>query len=50
MQPLLDLFDEMRAAVGKEKREVTLYVPDPVLVAEVTARLDGRMKAIVADP
>ena len=49
MQPLLDLFEEMRAAVGKEKREVALQVPDPALVAEVTARLDGRMKAIVAE-
>ena len=48
MQPLLDLFDEMRAAVGKEKREVAVFVPDPVLAAEVTTRLDGRMKEIVA--
>ena len=38
----------MAQSVGKEKREVEVAIPDPELVADVTARLDGRMKAIVA--
>jgi len=49
MMPLLDLQEEMRAALGKEKREVELLQPDPELEERVRARLDDRIAAIVAE-
>lgn len=49
VMPLLDLQEEMRAALGKEKREVELLQPDPELEERVRARLDDRIAAIVAE-
>jgi polyribonucleotide nucleotidyltransferase len=47
LQPLIDLQLEMRAAIGKEKREVELSRLDPDLEAAVRARVGDRIRQIV---
>jgi polyribonucleotide nucleotidyltransferase len=47
LQPLIDLQLEMKAAVGKEKREVTLMEGDAVLAEAVRARLGDRITDII---
>jgi polyribonucleotide nucleotidyltransferase len=47
LQPLIDLQLEMRAAVGKEKREVTLIQEDAALADAVRARLGDRITDII---
>jgi polyribonucleotide nucleotidyltransferase len=48
MQPIIDLQLEMREAVGKEKREVTLASSDETLDASVRQRVGDQLKTIVA--
>ncbi|MFO7536991.1 MAG: polyribonucleotide nucleotidyltransferase, partial [Chloroflexota bacterium] len=48
IQPLIDLQEEMRAAVGKEKREVAMASLDSELVTAVKNRLNNRVQEIVA--
>ena len=47
MQPLIDLQEEMRAAVGKEKREVTIMEADSELEDRVRAHLGDRVRQII---
>ena len=49
LQPLLDLQEEMRATLGKEKREVELIGPDPELEERVRTRVGDRIAEIVAE-
>ncbi len=49
LQPLIDVQEEMRATVGKEKREVVLAEIDPELTTAVKGRLGDRLNAIVAE-
>lgn len=49
IQPLIDLQEEMRAAVGKEKREVELAGIDSDLAETVKARINGRVATTVAE-
>ncbi len=49
MQPIIALQEEMRAAVGKEKSAVITKSEDAELAAAVTAKLNGRVEAIVAE-
>lgn len=49
IQPLIDMQEEMRAIVGKEKREVELSKIDEDLVNEVKNRINGRIVSIVAE-
>lgn len=49
LQPLIDVQEAMRAAVGKAKREITYEVNDPSLTEEVKARLGSRLNDIVAE-
>jgi polyribonucleotide nucleotidyltransferase len=48
LQPLIALQEEMRAAIGKEKYPVEIAQQDPVLVEAVKARLENRIREIVA--
>lgn len=48
MQPFITMQNEMRAAVGKEKREVEYQSIDAELRGEVKARLDDRVYEVVA--
>lgn len=48
MQPFITLQEEMRAAVGKPKAEITFQEHDPALVERVKARLGDRLKGIIA--
>ena len=48
LQPIIALLDEMRAAVGKEKREATFSVSDPVLVESTKGRIAGRIADVIA--
>lgn len=48
MQPLIDVQEEMRAAIGKEKTAVTLASVDSELETAVKARLAGRIQQIIA--
>lgn len=47
LQPLIDLQLEMREAVGKEKREITLVEGDAALAEAVRARLGDRIVDII---
>ena len=47
LQPLIDLQEEMRAAVGKEKAELEYAVRDEELVARVRERLGNRIVDIL---
>jgi polyribonucleotide nucleotidyltransferase len=49
IQPLIDVQEEMRAAVGKEKREVTIASLDEGIVTAVKNRLGNRVKEVVAN-
>ncbi len=49
MQPLIDVQEEMRAAVGKEKAVVELAKSDPELAAAVKTRIGSRLTEIVAE-
>lgn len=44
---LCEFQQQIIAAVGKEKREIELFVSDPELEAEVTAASEGKMKAAI---
>jgi polyribonucleotide nucleotidyltransferase len=48
MQPFIDLVNEMREAVGKEKDEVVLKSVDEVLETAVKAKIGNRIQEIVA--
>lgn len=48
MQAFIQLQEEMRAAVGKEKSEVEIKTVDAELESQVKARLGNRVKEIVA--
>ena len=48
IQPIITLQEEMRAAIGKEKREIVIDQTDPELVAAVQARIGGRIAGLVA--
>jgi polyribonucleotide nucleotidyltransferase len=48
IQSIITLQEEMREAVGKPKREVTIDKTDPELVAAVQARLGDRIPQLVA--
>ncbi len=47
-QPLIDLQEKLRAAVGKPKREFTPPTTDPVLEARVTEFAKGKIEAAMA--
>lgn len=49
LQPLIDLQIEMRAAVGKEKRDVEFASTNPELEANVLDKIGGRIKQIVTN-
>jgi polyribonucleotide nucleotidyltransferase len=49
MQPLIDLQEEMRAALGKEKTEVPLAESDESVVEAVMARVGSRIRDIVVE-
>ncbi len=49
IQPIITLQEEMREAVGKPKREITVEKSDPELEAAVRARLGDRIPQLVAD-
>ncbi len=49
MQPLIELMDQMRAEVGKEKREPTVVSTDSELSQEVRARIGTQIAEIVAE-
>ncbi|HEX6385878.1 MAG TPA: polyribonucleotide nucleotidyltransferase, partial [Anaerolineae bacterium] len=48
IQPIIDLQDEMRTAIGKEKNTIETPETDPTLVEAVKARLGNRIREIVA--
>ena len=48
MQPLIDIQEEMRAAIGKEKAQPTLASIDSEIETAVKARLGSRIKDIIA--
>lgn len=48
IQPIIALQEELRKAVGKEKREVTLAQPEPELEEAVKARIGDRITQLVA--
>ncbi len=48
LQPIITLLDEMRAAVGKEKREPTIVVSDPILAENTKSRIAGRIADTIA--
>ncbi|MCS7038806.1 MAG: polyribonucleotide nucleotidyltransferase [Anaerolineae bacterium] len=48
LQPLIALQHEMRAAVGKPKREFTIHVPAPEVVETVTNRVQEPIHRIIA--
>ncbi|MGD2050085.1 MAG: polyribonucleotide nucleotidyltransferase, partial [Chloroflexota bacterium] len=47
LQPLIDLQHEMRAAVGKEKREISISSIDPEINRQVRERVGDRIRQIV---
>jgi polyribonucleotide nucleotidyltransferase len=50
IQPLIDLQIQMRAEVGKAKREVTFSLPDKELQEKVYAIVNGQMHALLDKP
>jgi len=48
LQPIITLLDEMRAAVGKEKREPTIVVSDAALTELTKGRIGGRIAEVIA--
>ncbi len=49
IQPLIDVQEEMRAAIGKEKRDVAMATLDEGIVTAVKNRLGSRVKELVAN-
>ena len=50
IQPLIDLQLQMRAEIGKTKREVTISLPDQTLQEKVFARVSAPMSALLDQP
>jgi polyribonucleotide nucleotidyltransferase len=50
IQPLIDLQLQMRAEIGKPKREVTFSLPDRALQEKVFARVSSPMSALLDKP
>ena len=50
IQPLIDLQLQMRAEIGKTKREVTIALPDQTLQEKVFARVSAPMNALLDQP
>lgn len=48
LQPIITLLDEMRAAVGKEKREPTVSAVDTLIVDATKGRIGGRIADVIA--
>ena len=48
LQPIITLLEEMRAAVGKEKREPTVSAIDETIVSATKGRIDGRIADVIA--
>ncbi len=48
LQPIITLLDEMRAAVGKEKREPTVAEIDSDIVSAAKGRIGGRIADVIA--
>ena len=48
LQPIITLLDEMRTAVGKEKREPTISAVDTMLVDATKGRIGGRIADVIA--
>ncbi len=48
LQPIITLLEEMRAAVGKEKREPTIVASDPTLAEATKGRIGGRIAEVIA--
>jgi polyribonucleotide nucleotidyltransferase len=48
LQPIIDLLEEMRAAVGKPKREVAVFEVPGEIEQAVTARIGSRIDDIIA--
>ncbi len=48
LQPIIALLEEMRAAVGKEKREPTIVVSDAALAEATKGRIGGRIAEVIA--
>lgn len=49
IQPLIDLQEEMRAALGKEKRAIEMAEGDPALEERVEALLGDRVRQIIEE-
>ncbi|MBW7958014.1 MAG: polyribonucleotide nucleotidyltransferase [Anaerolineae bacterium] len=49
LQPIITLLEEMRAAVGKEKREPTISEVDPAIVEATRNRIDSRIAQVIAN-
>lgn len=50
LQKLIDLQDQMRAEIGKPKREIPLHQIDPELEAKVRAFVGDRMRTAIMNP
>ena len=48
MQPILDMIEQMRADVGKEKSVVQYFVPDPATIDAVSAAAEPKVAAVLA--
>src|SRR5690606_28516530 len=48
LQPIITLLDEMRTAVGKEKREPTISAVDSAIVDATKGRIGGRIADVIA--
>ena len=48
LQPIITLLEEMRAAVGKVKREPTIAAPDAALAEATKGRIGGRIADVIA--
>jgi len=48
LQPIITLLEEMRAAVGKEKREPTVSLVDETVVSNTKGRIGGRIADVIA--
>ncbi len=49
VQPIIELQEEMRAAVGKEKRAIEMVQPDEALAERVHALLGDRVREIILE-
>jgi len=49
LQPIITLLEEMRAAVGKEKRQPTISEIDPAIVEATKNRIDNRIAKFIAN-